>query len=378
MAELHEDGLRAALSRAIKTRMSSSRVGALVAAGGRGGAGRRGTGLAVALLLAGSLAGVAGPPDAAQASADESTYCSTTPGTAKPFYSGASASAVYDKTFATGVPVAHGLINNRYTPQGLTSWASWDGKGEDILLVSAYHDDDADGDEDGPSAVYGMVANGPNAGDSLGRMLIGSGHVGGIAVYNGWLYVGSEFTINAYRLSTVRTALAGANTDTVYKPTVSRTSDFRVGFLGTGDNLLWAGVFSENSDTTLRSYTSSSSTGVLTAGSSSTQVVPKKTQGVAVTSSRVIFSTSYGRNNKSNLWITPRNQTTLTDAKSSCFAAPSMTQGLTVLGSTLHVGFESGAYTYTHPSDNPRNVIKDTHRASLAAVTALYPDGPAR
>ncbi len=338
---------------------------------------RRSGRVATAVVVSGALCASLAGQLPAQAVADESTYCYTTASTSKPFYPGASASTVYDTTFTTGTPVAHGLINNRYTPQGLTSWPNWDGSGEDVLLVSAYHDDDADGETDGPSAVYGMVASGPNAGASLGRMLVDEGHVGGIAVYNGWLYVGSEYKINAYPLSTVRTALAGANSDTVYKPAVSRISDFRVGFLGTGDNLLWAGVFSEDSDTTLRSYTSSSSTGALAAGPSSSQVVPKKTQGVAVTSSYVIFSTSYGRNNKSNLWITPRNQTTLTDAQSYCFAAPSMTQGLTVLGSELQVGFESGGYTYTHPSDKPRNIITDTHRATLSAVTALYTTGPA-
>ncbi len=346
----------------LSTHVANSRVGTVSALA-------KGMRLAAGLLLVGALAGDrCGSPSML---AGEPAYCSTTPGTTTPFYPGPSASSVYDQTFTRGVPITHGPLRNRYTPQGLTGWTSWDGKGEDVLLVSGYHDGDGDGDADGPSAVYGIVADGPRAGTSLGRMLVGTGHVGGIAVYAGRLYVAHGSRIDAYRLSTVRAALSGASSDVVQQPATSRTTDFRVDFLGTGDHLLWAGTSDPDEDTALRSFTASRRTGALAPGPASHQVVPRQTQGVAVTAGSVIFSTSYGRHSKSTLWIIPRQRTTPGDTGSYCFEAPSMTEGLTVLDGRLHVAFESGAYTYTHPWDNPRNVIEDIHRADLGAVTDL-------
>lgn len=324
---------------------------------------------------------------AAQADSDSDPLCYTTRSTTTPFYAGASASRVYDwvntsaqstRRFTAGPAIPAGLLDARYVPQGLSSWANWDGKGENILLISAYLDTNGDKEPDGSSAVFGVVSNGSRAGTGLGRMLIAEGHVGGLAVYKGWLYVGSESEIRGYRLSTVRGALAGANTSTVYPRAYNRSTSYRVGFMGSGDGRLWAGAFDENSATHLNGYTqTSASTGAVTFESATQAYAPKKTQGVAVTSSYVIFSTSYGRNDRGNLWVFRRGAQSLTDGNSYCFRAPSMNQGLTIANSRLYVGFESGAYTYNHTADDPDNPIRNVHSAALTNVTSLYSGGPA-
>ncbi len=51
------------------------------------------------------------------------------------FYPGKSASYLYDGIFGSG-PAMPGLPT--YTPQGLTTWANWDGKGNDLLVMGAY------------------------------------------------------------------------------------------------------------------------------------------------------------------------------------------------------------------------------------------------
>ena len=345
---------------------------------------RRTLGFLSALAMLGAVQLVAAP--AAHADDDNDPYCYTNTSTKKPLYRGPSASRIYDwinpsiqvsARFSPGVDIPVGLLGGRYVPQGLASWSNWNGRGEDLLLISAYHDGNGNKDPDGSSAVFGVVANGSRAGTGLGRMLIANGHVGGVAVYGGWLYVGSESTIRGYRLSTLRNALAGANPKKQEPAAYNRPSSFRVSYLGTGDGHLWAGTFSENSPTHLNGYVQTSRSAGTLAFRSGTQVyAPKKTQGVAVTAGHVIFSTSYGRNDRGNIWIFRRGQQNATDRNSYCFRAPSMNQGVTVLNGRLHLGFESGAYTYNHGWDDPDNPITRLHSARLSLVTSLFSEGP--
>ncbi len=337
---------------------------------------------AVALIGAAQVA----VPPTAHADDDDDSYCYTTRSTVTPNYAGPSASRVYDwvdpsaqttRRFSPKVNIPAGLLDNRYVPQGLTSWANWNGTGEDLLLIAAYHDGDGDSEPDGASAVFGVVANGSRAGTGLGRMLITTGHVGGLAVYRGWLYVGSESDIRGYRLKTVRDALSGADSNTVHPRAYNRTSSFPVAYLGKGDGHLWAGQFSETSSTRLNGYVQTSrTTGTLDYQSDTQVYAPKKAQGVAVTSSQVIFSTSYGRNDRGNIWIFPRGQQSVTDANSYCFRVPSMNEGVTVLRGRLYLGFESGAYTYNRGLDDPDNPITRVHSAALTDVTSLSGGGP--
>ncbi|WP_345506766.1 hypothetical protein [Terrabacter aeriphilus] len=337
-------------------------------------------GIGVAGMLVGS---VVGGTSVAHADDDADPLCYTTQGTRAPFYGIPSASKVYDwqnvgaqttRRFDEGPQIPAGLYADRYVPQGISAWANWNGTSEDVILISAYHDADGDREPDGPSAIFGVVASGPRTGTGLGRMLVANGHVGGIGVHRGWLYVGSESEIRGYRLDKVRGALAGANSDHVFARDYNRPSSYVVGFMGTGDGHLWAGDFDESSAKHLNGYVQTDSgTGALSYVGSTQVYAPKKTQGVTVTSDWVIFSTSYTRGDRGNIWVMPRNQDSLSDGNSYCFRAPSMNQGLTVLGGRLYVGFESAAYTYTKdPGDLPRNIVDHLHSAPLGSVTGLY------
>ncbi|WP_344249459.1 hypothetical protein [Isoptericola hypogeus] len=338
---------------------------------------RRVLGAVTALAAAVSAQLVATAP---AATAAEDPLCTTSTSSSS-WYSGPSASRRYDAltSKATSRPIPEGLLDGRYVPQGMAAVANWDGTSEEILLISAYKDANGNKDPDGDngdrvasnaSAIFGVVATGPRAGTGLGRMLIATGHVGGLAVYRGYVYVGTEKTIRAYPLSTVRGALEGRDTSSVYGPRSVYQASYTVGFLGSGDGNLWAGRFSETENTKLNRYAlRSQATGTLSYVSQ--YFAPKKTQGVAVTSNRVFFSTSYGRNDRGNIWVMPRGVQTRTDANSYCFRAPSMNEGVTTLGGRLWINYESGAYTYTHASDDPRNIVKRVHSASLSSVTAL-------
>ena len=148
--------------------------------------------------------------------------------------------------------------------------------------------------------------------------------------------------------------------------------------MGTGDGHLWAGDFDDGAATHLNGYVQTNRTSGAIAYQASTQsYAPKKTQGVTVTPSYVIFSTSYKRTDRGNIWVMPRNQQTLTDSNSYCFRAPSMNEGITQLNGHLYLGFEGAAYTYNHTSDRPVNQISRLHAATTTAVTGLYGSGPA-
>jgi hypothetical protein len=103
--------------------------------------------------------------------------------------------------------------------------------------------------------------------------------------------------------------------------------------------------------------------------------VPRQTQGLAVTDDLFIYSCSYGRNNRSRLYVVRRGKgsTDLDEARLASFLAPSMSEGVTVCGNHVYVVYESGARAYNTGPDKPRNSIGRLHRAALEALGRLCP-----
>lgn len=341
---------------------------------------RRTWAVAAALVLV-----AAGSVGVAAVTRDAGPPCYRTRSSTSPGYDGRSASRVYDwvdverqatPRFPAGPDLPAALLQDRYVPQGLTGWPSGAASGEDLLLVSAYHDADHDKEADGPSAVFAVVADGPRAGAGAGRMLVGSGHVGGLAVYGGWLYVGTEHEIRGYRLATVRQALAAAD-DEVRPPDYTRASSHDVANLGSGAGRLWAGRFTDTDPSPLTSYVQTSrSSGELRLQPDAGILVPPQTQGLAVTQDQAVFSTSYGRFSRGALEVVPRGQPGRPVAPAYCFRVPSMNEGVTVLDGRLYLLFESAARTYDRGLLRPANVVPRVHSAALTDLTSLPTDGP--
>ena len=321
---------------------------------------------------------------AAPSHADNDTdpLCYTTRSTVdSSAYSGPSASRIYDWTDSSqtsqrmrkDVAIPANLISDHYVPQGITGIPNWLGGTEDLLLISAYKDADGDGETDGASAIFGVIANGSRAGQGMGRMLIAEGHVGGIALVGSYVYVGSGNEIRGYQKSTVVSVINAANNSTVYARDYNYSASYTVAYLGSGDGHLWAGSFNETDPTHLNAYSvTNSSTGAISYQFQ--YYAPKKTQGVAVTGGHVIFATSYGRHDRGNLWIMEHGQSSLFDGNSTCFRTPTMIEGLTILEGRFYASFESGAYTYTHThtTDDPDNPIYNLHGAPLSWIEGLF------
>jgi glutamine cyclotransferase len=98
--------------------------------------------------------------------------------------------------------------------------------------------------------------------------------------------------------------------------------------------------------------------------------VPTKTQGLLVTGSHFVFSTSYGRDKRSNLYVVRRGQPDLDKAKLSCFRAPSMSEGITEYGGRAYLVFESGSHVY-RSDPKTLNVISRLHKATISSLTSL-------
>ena len=217
----------------------------------------------------------------------------------------------------------------------------------------------------------------PGGGSTQMPVLVGPGskgfvnaHVGGVAVVGTWMFVAGPTvdglpTILRFKLRSVRRALAdGQPLEAQAESRINvGTAGFAASFLAAEGSRLWVGTFDEDSRN--RMYQ-----------------LPKKTQGLAVTGTHFIFSTSYGSRSRSNVYVVRRGRKYLDNAYPqdlACFAAPSMSAGITLSGGQAFLSFESGSYRYrADPCDKPvfegdctRNVITHLHRAPLARLAGL-------
>jgi hypothetical protein len=318
----------------------------------------RSTAVALAATALGA-ATVAAPASAAPAHRSPAVQakaisCSTS-ASGKPatFYSGPSASKVYDSRFSAG-PAVPGL--STYTPQGVAAWNNWDGHGHNLLLVTAYR-------SGARSKVYGIDAA---TGKLVQTVQIAETHAGGIAVGGGWIFIsGAGQSIRKYSPATMRSALQHTGSP-VYVASVGPTRAVHgASFMSYYDGYVYSGLFNDSARDKMYRYKVASD-GTLTTGTS--YQVPTKTQGLVVTGTQFIFSTSYGRSNRGNLYVVNRGYSSLDTAKLYCFRSPSMNEGAALYGSTVYVVFESGSYEYRAGALNP---ITKLHRAPLSSLSGL-------
>jgi hypothetical protein len=284
--------------------------------------------------------------------------CDTATTGGSTFYDGPSASKKYDARFSNSAAIPN---LGTHTPQGAGTWWNWDGT-RDLLLVTAYRG----------GANSQIIGIDPATNKTVGVVAIAASHVGGITTSNGWAFVqgadsGGYGTIRKYRLSELKVAMKKAGTPYLKSIGTARKV-YGASFLTSYGGYLWSGKFNETSRGRMYQYKINSD-GSLTTINKAWEV-PTKTQGLLVTGSHFIFSTSYGRSNRSNLYVVRRGQPDLDNARLRCFRAPSMSEGITEYGGRAYLVFESGSHLYR---SDPRtlNVIGRLHKASLSSLTSL-------
>ncbi|HEX8081226.1 MAG TPA: hypothetical protein VF557_13535 [Jatrophihabitans sp.] len=307
-------------------------------------------GVAVATLAVGLTVAVS-PLTASPAAAAEISCSTAASSGSGPFYPGPDASIAYDRAFSRSFPLP-GL--DTHIPQGVATWRNWDGKGHNMFLMASYHP--------GQNArIYGIAPGG----GLVGTVEIADTHAGGIAVVGNWIYVQHTSTsIRKYRTSDIRRGMNHRRGYLYVASVGTPRTVYGASFMTASGNYLFSGKFNEDDRDRMYAYRVNRN-GSLTTLRNGGYEVPKKTQGVAVLGDRFLFSTSYGRGDRGNIYVVKRGYSSLDTARLRCFRAPSMNEGMTIYGNYVYVVFEGGSYEYRSDSQNP---ITHAHRGDLSKL----------
>ncbi|GIO32528.1 MULTISPECIES: hypothetical protein [Paenibacillus] len=253
----------------------------------------------------------------------------------------------YHKVFKKGPKIPN--LDTYYVPQGMTYYPAknW------ILISYYYHKKNSSAVKDSLIAVVDastgkFVKNVYLTDEKKSGSIYHSGHVGGMGVSKTYLWVASstdakdsKYNMLRYKLSDLAAAKNNGHLK-LNKGFKLKASSYAT----VADGDLYVGKFDEKNNSSLYRYDLNGSE-----NPSSSPIVtyktPAKVQGVAVTGSHLIFSTSYGRNNPGYLRIytkasSPKLKKTM--------KIPNMSEDLAIIKGNLYINFESGAKYYSDSS----------------------------
>ncbi len=285
--------------------------------------------LAVGLLLCPALA-MAGAP-ASQAAPDDLNY--------------------YYSYFDVGAQVLP-HTDTDWVPQGIAADTS-----ADTLIVSYYDSNET------KNSILDIIDRTTRARVKTLRLDF-VGHVSGVAITSKYLWITRNYGTSEYVVRYDRSVLNQADYSTIatLKRFPVKANSYAC---SDGDGDLWVGHFDPDHRSWMYRYTVSS-TGQLTYAED--RYTPSKAQGCVVTSSRLIWSQSYGRDNRSNLIVWPRHLAY--DGNwdiGRLVTAPNMSEGLTYAGGRVYVVYESGSDEYdgTNSSNAASYIIRSVHDGSI-------------
>lgn len=200
-------------------------------------------------------------------------------------------------------------------------------------------------------------------------------HVGGIACDGEYVYIArsSDETLGVISLDTIRNATA---TDVSAVPYLAMAeTDCTASSVSYYDGKLWVGTFQETWFSTLRGFTVEVKDGVPVLTETDKIYVPFKTQGVEFfdveEKTYLAVSSSYGRNNKANLYVFEITETENGIAKSFCnkFVMPPLTEEIGLYNGYMYLITEGAATEYT--STDCRNTDAPLDRVAAFATEKL-------
>jgi hypothetical protein len=246
----------------------------------------------------------------------------------------------YYAAFDTGPAKIPGH-DSSFVPQGLTYWPS-----RDALIISYY-------DSKGSASRVAIIDRG--SGRRIKTLhLRTTGHVGGIGMTRSeHLFVANNGKLFRYPSATLARAADGQTVDSNGTYRVPASS-----FVGVRRNDLWVGEFATGGRPQAYPYRDDGLGGLTPAGPAIP--VPEKTQGMAVTDRRFIFSISLGDDNDST--ITSVARPALGDART--LTAPNMAEGMVLARGEIHVVYESASAKYAGADYRVRTI----HHAPAAAL----------
>ena len=248
----------------------------------------------------------------------------------------------YDARFTPGPPIGQTVLDG-YIPQGLTTWRDYYGDGKDLLVYTAY-------DEDGDTNRAVMQGVDPRDDSLTNIVYIGPGHAGGVAIHGEWAYVSAPGEqVRRYGLKNLRDRFEVVETGPMNGRPAGEVEG-PASFLAVKGDTLFVGRHDEDKRSSMRKYQIDPENGKISGPVGEPIRVPKKTQGLLVLDKHFVYSTSLGRDNRSNVYVVGRGFKKLERAYEAgqleCFRAPTMSEGVTISQDRIYLAFESGASFY--------------------------------
>ena len=220
--------------------------------------------------------------------------------------------------------------DTRWVPQGLTYWPD-----RDALIISYY---DADKQLNSRLAVIDRASGKKQSIFELPE----DGHVGGLAMSAGNLWVASSGTVS--RISKPSLARA-ADGDRL--PVASRHKLAATSFATFDGANLWVGTYEADAGKSRYAYRYPLGAGELPAKSYDRRVaIPTSVQGMAISGDRVVLSRSGGHGIDADSSIEVRSLANLNGRPGRVITAPNMSEGVVFGNGKVHVLYESAAKKY--------------------------------
>ena len=279
------------------------------------------------------------------------------------------ATPYYDARFEQGPELSPALLQ-RFIPQGLTTWRNYYGDGQDLLVYTGYH-------EDGDTRRAVIQGVDPRDGSLTKSVRIGPGHAGGVAIHGEWAYVSApQKQVRRYRLTELALRFQGLETDAMDGLEAGDVVG-AASFLAVYGDILFVGMYEQESRSTMAKYQIREN-GTISNQVGNTIEVPANTQGLLVLPEYFVYSTSFKRTKRSNIYVVKRGYELLDNAVAAgqleCFRAPTMSEGVTISQDRIYLLFESGASHYADDEDDrgvPDRVIKHLHWADREELPLL-------
>lgn len=231
-----------------------------------------------------------------------------------------------------------------WTPQGLTYWPE-----QNALVISYY-------DSTGKSKSRLAIVNKDTGARMKLVQLNTKGHVGGLAMTAKHLWVANNGKIVRYG----KGALGKVGELGLLKASGSKSVAASSYLTSTGSSL-WVGRFTEGATTPGVAYRHDVSAKGALSDAKQSITTPSQVQGMAFAGGRIVWSRSYGRDNRSRIDVAPTSNPT---QPSRIIRAPNMSEGIVPVAGRLHVLYESGSSTYADASYR----VKTVHSGALGPI----------
>jgi hypothetical protein len=220
--------------------------------------------------------------------------------------------------------------DTRWVPQGLAYWPE-----QDALVISYY---------DGEYAKNSRLAVIDRESGAKRKILElpEQGHVGGLAMSPGYLWVASSGTVSRIAKAKLEGTADGGRltTDSTYKLAATSFATME------GDDHLWVGKYESNRGTSAKAYRYPLTGEEPATGPDRTVTIPSNVQGMAVFGDKVVLSRSGGEGIDADSTLEVRPASDPASDQGRVIVAPNMSEGVVFGRGKVHVVYESGAAKY--------------------------------